>query len=52
VEIAAPEPSGSNFVYVKHGTNGDARLVFVFLPAGCDEVRLRLEESKFGVGGA
>ncbi len=41
IEVLRPEPTADSFVYVKSGESGGRRVVFVFLPKGCDEATLR-----------
>ena len=41
VEVLAPRPTADSFLYVKHGTSGGRRLVFVFFQEGQEQARLR-----------
>lgn len=41
LEVVEPKPARRSFVYLKSGTSGNKRLVFVFFPADADAVRLR-----------
>jgi beta-galactosidase len=50
IEVLAPRPSKDGFVYTKSGEALGRKVVFVFFPAGCEEVSLRLRPQFFGGG--
>ena len=50
IEVLAPRPTRDAFLYVKSGSSGGKRAVFVFFPAGQDLARLRFRKGFFGTG--
>jgi beta-galactosidase len=47
IEVIAPRPDRDGFVYTKSGRSGGKRVVFVFMPAGCDEAGLEFRPGFF-----
>ena len=44
IQVLSPQQRDESFVYVKHGESNGRKLVFVFFPAGCGQVRLGFRE--------
>lgn len=47
IEVLEPRPAKDSFLYVKSGTSGGRRVVFVFFPAGAKQARLRFRKGFF-----
>ncbi len=47
IEVLAPRPTKDGFLYVKSGSSGGRRMVFVFFPAGQDLARLGFRKGFF-----
>jgi beta-galactosidase len=50
VQVVSQQASRDTFVYIKYGSSGDKRLVFVFFPEGCDLITLRFRPGFFASG--
>jgi beta-galactosidase len=50
IEVVSPRPARDGFVYTKSGEALGRKVVYVFFPAGCEEVSLRLRPQFFGSG--
>ena len=50
VEVLSPAPTKDSFLYVKSGSAGGRRIVFVFFPPGCDLAKLRFAPGWFKGG--
>ena len=47
VEVISPKPQKDSFVYVKHGTSANKKMIFVFFPENQHSVQLRLTPGFF-----
>lgn len=43
VEVLSPKPTQESFLYVKWGTAGDQKTIFIFFPQGIELARLRFQ---------